>query len=40
MKKNIGDLSLEADGVRFLYAPFARIAKKTEKGLTKCYIQN
>lgn len=40
MKKNIGDLSLEADGVRFLYAPFARIVKKTEKGLTKCYIQN
>lgn len=40
MKKTIGDLSLEADGVRFIYAPFARVLQKTDKGLTRCYIQN
>ena len=39
MKKPIGDLSLEKDGVRFIYVPFAGAIKKTERGLTKCYIQ-
>ena len=40
MKKTIGDLSLNADGVRFIYAPFARVFQKNDKGLTRCYIQS
>ena len=40
MKKAIGELSLENDGVRFVYVPFAGIIKKEDKGLTKCYIEN
>ncbi len=40
MKKTIGDLSLETDGVRFVYYPFAGALQKEEKGLTKCYLCN
>ena len=40
MKKPIGELSLENDGVRFIYVPFAGATKKVDKGLTKCYLCN
>lgn len=40
MKKSIGELTLETDGVRFIYAPYAGIIRKDDKGLTKCYLQN
>lgn len=40
MKKTIGELSLEVDGVRFIYVPFAGAIKKEEKGLSKCYFCN
>lgn len=40
MKKMLGDLSLEADGVRFVYLSLAGIIEKQDKGLTRCYIQN
>ncbi len=39
MKKSIGDLTLENDGVRFFYFPFAGLVKLEDKGLTKCYIK-
>lgn len=39
MRKSIGELSLERDGVRFIYLPFFNFVKKEDKGLTKCYIQ-
>lgn len=39
MRKKIGELTLETDGVRFLYAPFAGCSIKKEKGLSKCYIR-
>lgn len=39
-KRKIGELTLEKDGVRFLYLPYYNFTKeKTAKGLTKCYIQ-
>lgn len=38
MKKAIGDLTLEKDGVRFIYLPFAGALKKEERGVTKCYF--
>lgn len=40
MKKAIGELSLETDGVRFIYVPFAGAIKKEDKDLKKCYICN
>lgn len=36
-KKSIGDLSLESDGVRFMYAPLAGAVKKKDNG--SCYLQ-
>lgn len=39
MQKPIGELSLEKDGLRFVYLPFAGMIKKKEKGLAKYYIQ-
>lgn len=38
-KKSIGDLTLEKDGVRFVYSPFVAAAKKTDNGITRCYVQ-
>lgn len=38
-KKSIGELSLEKDGVRFMYSPFVAAVKNTDKGATRCYIQ-
>lgn len=38
-KKSIGDLSLEKDGVRFMYAPLAGIMNKTENETTRCYLK-
>ena len=38
MKKPIGELSLETDGVRFVYLKYADTYEQTEKGYTKCYI--
>lgn len=38
-KKSIGELTLESDGVRFVYLPFVAAQKKTEKGITRCYLQ-
>lgn len=40
MKKGIGELTIENDGVRFVYVPFAGAMKKEEKGLKKCYFCN
>ncbi|BCJ93566.1 hypothetical protein acsn021_11350 [Anaerocolumna cellulosilytica] len=40
MKKAIGELSIEKDGVRFLYTSLAAIKKFEDKGLTKCYLCN
>lgn len=40
MRKAIGDLSLENDGVRFIYLPYAGITNNKEKGLVKCYLQS
>lgn len=40
MKKSIGELSLETDGVRFIYAPFAGAIKNESNGLIKCYMSN
>lgn len=38
-KKNIGELTLEKDGCRFMYLPFAGIQQKEENGTKKCYLQ-
>lgn len=38
MQKPIGELSLEADGVRFVYLNYADTYEQTENGYTKCYI--
>lgn len=38
-KRAIGDLTLEKDGVRFVYLPFAGSSTKEEKGFKRCYIQ-
>lgn len=38
MNKSIGELTLEKDGVRFIYLPFAGAIVKKEKGLKKCYF--
>lgn len=38
MRKSIGELSLESDGVRFIYLPFSGIVKNDANGLTKCYF--
>lgn len=40
IKTSIGDLSIEKDGVRFIYAPFAGAIKNNDKGLSKCYFCN
>ena len=37
-KKNIGELTLEKDGCRFIYLPFAGIQQKEENGTKKCYL--
>lgn len=39
MKKKIGELSLENDGVRFIYAPFVGCDNRSERGLKKCYVR-
>ncbi len=39
MQKSLGDLTLESDGVRFIYLPFTGIEFKTDKGLKKCYVK-
>lgn len=38
MRKSIGELSLESDGVRFIYIPFSGIVKNEANGLKKCYF--
>ena len=38
MKKSIGDLTLENDGVRFVYVPCKGALKTSERGLSKCYF--
>lgn len=38
MRKSIGELSLESDGVRFIYIPFSGVVKNDANGLTKCYF--
>lgn len=40
MKKAIGELTLETEGVRFIYTPVSGIVKNEDSGLMKCYIQN
>lgn len=39
MKKTLGDMSLEKDGVRFFYLPFVEATENTVNGITKCYIK-
>lgn len=39
MKKSLGDLTLENDGVRFLYLPFIEASNSTSNGTSKCYIK-
>lgn len=39
MRKKIGELSLEKDGVRFVYLPFYDIVQREERGFVRCYIQ-
>lgn len=38
MNKAIGDLTLENDGVRFIYYPFSGAYINEDRGLTKCYF--
>lgn len=38
-KKSMGDLSLEKDGVRFVYLPYEGAVENTDKGYTRCYLQ-
>lgn len=38
-RKNIGELSLEKDGCRFVYFPLAGILRKEENETVRCYIQ-
>jgi len=38
VRKSIGELSLESDGVRFIYIPFSGLVKNDANGLTKCYF--
>lgn len=38
-KKSMGDLSLEKDGVRFVYLPFEAAIEKTDNGYSRCYLQ-
>ena len=38
-KRAIGDMTLEKDGVRFFYLPFAGACEEESKGYKKCYIQ-
>lgn len=37
-KKSIGDLSLEKDGCRFIYLPFAGIKQTEDNGVKRCYL--
>lgn len=39
MHKKLGELTLEKDGVRFFYSPFAGCEIKKDKGMNKCYIK-
>lgn len=39
MKKKLGELTLENDGVRFFYSPFAGCEIQEGKGVKKCYIK-
>ena len=38
MKKTIGELTLDADGVRFIYLNYSDTYEQSENGFTKCYI--
>lgn len=38
-KKSIGELTLEKDGCRFVYLPFAGVLNKEENGIKRCYLQ-
>lgn len=38
-KKTIGDLTLEKDGVRFMYVPFAGICQSRDQDFSKFYMQ-
>ncbi len=38
-KKNIGELSLEKNGCRFVYLPFVGFLLKKENGFERCYLQ-
>lgn len=38
MKKPIGELTLENDGVRFVYLNYAETYEQSENGFSKCYI--
>lgn len=38
MRKTIGELTLENDGVRFIYFSYAETYEQSENGYSKCYI--
>lgn len=38
MRKAIGDLTLEKDGVKFIYLPFVEAVEKTVNDMKKCYV--
>lgn len=37
-KKSIGELTLEKDGVRFIYLPFVDAIEETSNGISRCYF--
>lgn len=39
MKKALGDLTLEKDGVRFFYLPLVEVVENTTSEVKKCYIK-
>lgn len=38
-RRHIGDLTLEKDGCKFIYLPFAGVQYKEENGTKRCYIR-
>lgn len=38
-RRPIGDMTLEQDGVRFIYLPFVDAINQTKKGITRCYVK-
>lgn len=37
-RRNIGELSLEKDGCRFIYLPFAGVERSIQNGFERCYV--